>query len=305
MERRIRHGLGTPVASPRPFRCPSATAHPLSPVSFTSSHSPSSTSSPAVRTSIPRCVARRSIALEARRRTSRSPCPARATGARRACGRDSPRRRAGRPAPPRAVDRGRRCPRPSAPRATSARTSASSSSTFSAGPLASGQSKPTPAARSCSRNARCRAGRSAGSPSTMLVALLRLHPLPALALAAVVQVRMARLHLREETFRHVAEVECTALLGDHAVKEHLEQQVAELLAQQRVVAGADRVVHLVRFLDQIWAQRLVRLRRIPLAARRRSFISASVSSQSRLFLHRSPRVRILFSLHMIAHRAVR
>ena len=53
----------------------------------------------------------------------------------------------------------------------------------------------------------------------------------------------------------------------HRVEEHLQQQVAELLAQLRVVAGADRVVDLVGFLDQIGAQRLVRLRRVPLAAR--------------------------------------
>ena len=98
------------------------------------------------------------------------------------------------------------------------------------------------------------------------VALPRLHPLPALALAPFVQVRMTRLHLVEETFRDVAEVECTTLLGDDAVKEHLEQQVAELLAQQAVVARANRVVHFVRFLEQIGAQRLVRLRRVPLAA---------------------------------------
>src|SRR5204863_2239958 len=56
-------------------------------------------------------------------------------------------------------------------------------------------------------------------------ALARLHPLPALAFTALVQMRMTRLHLVEETFRDVAEVERPALLGDHAVKEHLEQQV--------------------------------------------------------------------------------
>ena len=47
---------------------------------------------------------------------------------------------------------------------------------------------------------------------------------------------MPRLHLAEETFRHVSEVERSTLLGDHAVKEDLQQQIAELLAQKRVVA---------------------------------------------------------------------
>src|SRR5882762_10768834 len=116
--------------------------------------------------------------------------------------------------------------------------------------------------------------------------------------------RMPRFHLPEETFYHVAEVKGITLLGDHAVEEHLEQQVAQLLAEEWVVSGANRVIYLIRFLDQIWAQRLVRLRRIPLAALAQVPHQLEALGQPRLFLHRSPPVRILFTLHMIANRAV-
>ena len=67
-------------------------------------------------------------------------------------------------------------------------------------------------------------------------------------------------------FGHVVHRERAALLGDHGVEEHLQQQIAELLAQLRVVAGANGVVDLVRFFDEIRPQRLVRLRGVPLAA---------------------------------------
>src|ERR1051325_10410665 len=49
------------------------------------------------------------------------------------------------------------------------------------------------------------------------------------------------------------------------MKKHLEQQIAELFTELSVVAGPDRFVDLVRLLDQIGAQRLVRLGRVPLA----------------------------------------
>jgi hypothetical protein len=64
---------------------------------------------------------------------------------------------------------------------------------------------------------------------------------------------MARLHLRDERPRDVVQRERTPLLGDDGVEEHLQQQVTQLLAQQRVTTGADRVVDLVRFLDQVRA----------------------------------------------------
>ena len=50
------------------------------------------------------------------------------------------------------------------------------------------------------------------------------------------------------------------------MEEHLQQHVAELLAHRALVAGAERVVELVRFLDEIRAKGVVRLRRVPVAA---------------------------------------
>jgi hypothetical protein len=49
------------------------------------------------------------------------------------------------------------------------------------------------------------------------------------------------------------------------VKEDLQQEIAQFLAQFGVVAGSNGVVHLVRFFYQVRPQRLVRLRGIPLA----------------------------------------
>ena len=115
---------------------------------------------------------------------------------------------------------------------------------------------------------------------------------------------MAGFHLGEETFCHVAEVKGTTLLGNHAVEQHLEQQVAELRAERSVVGSSNGVVHLVRFLDQVRPQRLVRLRRVPLAALPQILHQFQRFRQPRLFLHRSPRVRIFFRHHMIANRAV-
>src|SRR5207247_7151774 len=65
----------------------------------------------------------------------------------------------------------------------------------------------------------------------------------------------------------ISKRECTALLGHHGMKQDLQQQVAELFAQLGVVAGANGVVDLVRLLDEVGAQRFVRLRGVPLAAR--------------------------------------
>ena len=61
-------------------------------------------------------------------------------------------------------------------------------------------------------------------------------------------------------------VEGTALFRENGMKQDLQQKVAELLAKFGVVAAANGVVDLVRFLDQIGAKRLVRLRRVPVAA---------------------------------------
>ncbi len=79
--------------------------------------------------------------------------------------------------------------------------------------------------------------------------------------------RMATLHLGDEAPGKLLGRERAPLLGEHGVEEHLEQQVAQLFPKLRVASGADRVVDLVCFLDQVWTKRLVRLRGVPIAAR--------------------------------------
>ena len=49
--------------------------------------------------------------------------------------------------------------------------------------------------------------------------------------------------------------------GDARVEDDLHQQVAELLAQVVAVAAVERLEGLVRLLEQVVAQRLVRLLR--------------------------------------------
>ena len=78
---------------------------------------------------------------------------------------------------------------------------------------------------------------------------------------------MAAPHLCDQPVRDIADVERTALLRDDRVEQHLEQHVAQLLAHLGVVAVADRLVELVRLLDQVGAERIVSLIGVPLAPR--------------------------------------
>ena len=77
---------------------------------------------------------------------------------------------------------------------------------------------------------------------------------------------MARLHLGNETPGHISDVESTALLGDNRMKEHLQENVAQFFAHLSLIAVAKRIVQLVRFFDEVRAERVVGLGRIPLAA---------------------------------------
>src|SRR5579863_9152866 len=54
------------------------------------------------------------------------------------------------------------------------------------------------------------------------------------------------------------------------MEQDLQQQVAELLAQQSEVTGLDRLKRLVGFLEQVTGQRLVGLFGVPRAAARRA-----------------------------------
>jgi len=99
-------------------------------------------------------------------------------------------------------------------------------------------------------------------------ALPGLHSLPRLTLPTFfVEVRVAAPHLCDQPVGDIANVESAALLGHDRMEQYLEQHVAQLLAHLGVVAVTNRVVELVRLLDQIGAQRIVGLVRVPLAPR--------------------------------------
>ena len=56
---------------------------------------------------------------------------------------------------------------------------------------------------------------------------------------------------------------CGRILGDAGVKQHLQQHVAEFVAQLVGVAAADGVEQLVGLLEQVAAQRVVGLLALP------------------------------------------
>jgi hypothetical protein len=99
------------------------------------------------------------------------------------------------------------------------------------------------------------------------LSLLRLHLLPRLLGAFAVEVRMPALHLRDEGRGDVVHRELALFFGEYRVEENLQQQVAELFAQLGWVAGANGIIYFVRFFYEIRTQRLVGLRRVPLAPR--------------------------------------
>ena len=79
-------------------------------------------------------------------------------------------------------------------------------------------------------------------------------------------------HVRVAADQFVDQVACdlldaegvrVAFLRQPGVEEHLQQQVAEFLAQQRGVVALDRLDDLEAFLDQVAGERLVRLRGVP------------------------------------------
>jgi hypothetical protein len=65
---------------------------------------------------------------------------------------------------------------------------------------------------------------------------------------------------------HVLQVVASRLLtGDRGVKDHLQQQITQLLAEQLTVAGLDGLNRLGGLLDQVLHQRAMRLLGIPRA----------------------------------------
>jgi hypothetical protein len=77
---------------------------------------------------------------------------------------------------------------------------------------------------------------------------------------------MSRAHLRDQASRDVIHVERAAFLGDHRVKKHLQQDVAQLFPDQGIRVESERLIQLGSFLDQVRSQGIVRLGSVPLAA---------------------------------------
>jgi hypothetical protein len=61
------------------------------------------------------------------------------------------------------------------------------------------------------------------------------------------------------------QAEGAALFRHHRVKQDLQQEITQLFSKASVVAALERIVHLVRLFDQVGSERLVCLRRVPVA----------------------------------------
>jgi hypothetical protein len=86
------------------------------------------------------------------------------------------------------------------------------------------------------------------------------------ALGAGEDMRMAGDHLVDQAARDVVEGEGATFLGHAGMEDHLEQQVAEFLAQVAHVAARDRVRDLVGFLDRVGRDGREVLRDVPRAS---------------------------------------
>ncbi len=111
------------------------------------------------------------------------------------------------------------------------------------------------------------------SRGASLGALVRLDPLPLAVhvrrgprLGVAEHVRMAAHDLRRDRRLDVGQVEDPGLGRQLGVEHDLEQEVTELAGQRRRRARLERVVDLVRLLEQVLAQRRVGLLLVPRAA---------------------------------------
>ena len=79
-------------------------------------------------------------------------------------------------------------------------------------------------------------------------------------------VRVAPDHLRGDRLNDVPKLEVAALRCQLRVVDDLQEHISQLIAQVRHVAPFDRVNDLVRFLDRVGNDRLMRLHDVPGAA---------------------------------------
>jgi hypothetical protein len=103
----------------------------------------------------------------------------------------------------------------------------------------------------------------------VLLALRGVDPVGGVHTGRGEDVRVPADQLGDQILRHVVDVETGITLRGHPrVEQHLQQHVAELLANGGPIAVLDRLVELVALLDQVRQQRLVGLLGVPRAATR-------------------------------------
>ena len=133
---------------------------------------------------------------------------------------------------------------------------------------------PRPSARGPAR--RARAGTPSSAGRALLLGLLHAGPTAragrprASASANTCGWRRTSLAMRSAATSSTSNGLVGVLLAMPRVEHHLQQQVAELLAQARAVVGLDRLGELVRLLERVRHERLVRLLGVPRAAARRA-----------------------------------
>ena len=81
--------------------------------------------------------------------------------------------------------------------------------------------------------------------------------------------RVAADQLLRQALRHAVQIEGSGFRGNFRVQHRLQKQVAQFVAHLLRIAGANRIGHLVGFLDGVRNERFVRLLDVPGAAARR------------------------------------
>ena len=101
----------------------------------------------------------------------------------------------------------------------------------------------------------------------LTLSLVRLPGFPIGRLRSVtINVGVASPHFLFQLANNLFRAEGAALLGEHDLKGHIQQQVAQLTAHRVVITVPDGVHELEGLFEQIGSQRLVRLRGVPGAA---------------------------------------
>ncbi len=83
-------------------------------------------------------------------------------------------------------------------------------------------------------------------------------------------VRMTAEQFVGDVPRHFLEIKCASFLRELAMKDHLQQQIAQFLRHLVIVMSLDGVNEFINFFDRVKAQRHVVLLAVPRATGRRA-----------------------------------